>query len=309
MLHMKFEPLTFRLSAWPWGGNSYTRYYNHTQHNIKLNPVLEYLEQELSKTPMVKVRKTTFTLVNVHSAFTDIGYGRNSPPPEQVVRGPVTFTFAFTRRDDTTLVSNHKIWTSGMSCVWGPNLQYSHDYLTISLPISLCSRCRLNNTLLPQMELLYKLVGGWSKSIALNKRPYVKRTRDISKIRGEFYHRTIPRTMWYYPWHEWKYCREFWEQGQDMLDLRSIDLTFVSYFLKNLTYFYGRSTEPNVIFAFDAIKSVVHEAVLDMAQNQTTEVTEAVEPYIPVSLASSLRAGEESMLEKITNDICRGVYG
>lgn len=306
MLHVKYDPLMFRLSAWPWGGNSYVRYFNHTQHNILINPILEYLEQELNKTPIVKVRKTTFTLVNVHSAFTDISYGRNGPPPDSVARGPVTFTFAFTRRDDTPAIANHKIWTTGMSCIWGPNLQYSHDYLTISLPISLSAQCRLNNTLMPQMEILYKLIGGWSKSIALNKAPLTGRTTALDKLRGEFYHRTIPRTMWYYPWREWKYCREFWDQGQDMLDLREVDLTFLSYYLTNLTQFHGKSTELNVKACFKRIEELVHEGVLDLAQNQITDTSQALEGVLPALIVSQLKSGDATNFEALVSDICRG---
>lgn len=306
MLHMKFEPLTFRLSAWPWGGNSYVRYYNHLTHNIFINPILEYLEQELRNVPIVKVRKTTFTLVNVHSKFTDIAYGRNPPPPEGVVRGPVSFTFAFTRRDTTPMVANHKIWTSGMSCIWGPNLQYSHDYLTISLPISLSAQCRLNNTLMPQMELLYKLIGGWSKSIALNKRAYTDRTTDLAKIRGEFYHRSIPRTMWYYPWKEWKFCREFWDQGQDMLDLRAPDNVFVAYYIKNLTQFHRKSVEPNVVPVFDVLEQTVRSVLLDLAQNQTTDLTLVIEPVLPSDLVAKLRSGESMQIDQLATEICRG---
>lgn len=304
MIHVKLEPLTFRLSTWPWGG-SYSRYFNHNSHNIHISPILDYLAEQLDSIPQSKVRKTTFTLVNVFSKFTRMSYGRTLPPPDNVLRGPVSFTFALTRRDDTPMIANHIIWGTGMSALWGSNLQYSNDYLTISLPISLCARTRLNNTLLFQMETLYRLVGGWSKSQVMGRRSFTQRTTIQNQLRNEFYHRSIPRTMWMYPWSDWKYCREFWADAQDMLKV-DVDDTFFEYYLRNLTQFHDKTNLPHIIEASRQLEEKAKAGIMAIEQQRLTPEAEVLEHVLPTELIADLQAGKPYILEGLARAVCRG---
>lgn len=306
MLHVRYEPLTFRLSAWPWGG-SYKRFYDHNRHNIFIYPILEYLNQEFQKVPQSYVRSTTFTLVNVYSKFTGISFGRTVQPPDNVIRGPVTFTFAITRRDDTPMIANHIQWNTGMSTIWGPNLQYSGDYLTISLPISLCVHSRLSNTLMFQMETLYRLIGGWSKSHVLRRRSIATRTSDIRLIRNEFYHRSIPRTIWMYPWGDWKYAREMWDNGQDVMNVSDIDIIFLDYYLTNLRSFHDKSKFDHIRQAYAKLEDMVRDGILDIAQQTPSVYAIVVERFLPQQIVEDLRKGGSTfIIEQLAKDVCRG---
>jgi len=299
------DPLSFRLSAWPWGGSSYIGTFNYRAHNILFKPILDYLKQELENSPTVKVRDTTFTLVNVFSGFTDMSYGPMLKPHARVRRGPVSFTFAMTRRQREFALPRQIIWNTGMTALWGPNLQEGHDYLTINLPIDLCVQCRLNNTLRRQLEWLYKICGGFTKAIALDRNSFSLRSDDVKLIHDNLYFKTIPQMMWRYPWEDWKYAREFWDRAPDVLELDTSD-EFVRYFLTYQTKFFKKIDDPNVKPFFEEVQHIVRSGVLDMVQKQPTSVSSLVAPFVSSMDRHDIDAGVAVNVERIVLDICTG---
>lgn len=303
------DPLSFRLSAWPWGGSSYITTYNYRTHNILFRPLLDYLAQELDKSPTVKVRKTTMTLVNVYSGFTDLAYGSGGTPHKAIRRGPLVFTFAMTRRDDFAgSLPRHVIWNTGMTCLWGPKLQYSHDYLTISVPIDICVQCRFPNTLRRQMEWLYKIVGGWSKSYARNQLTESQEHYPVKSIHDKIYYRTIPQAMWNYQWRDWKYVREFWDRAPDILNLDELSDTFFAYFLQYLTRYYKKVDDPVTNPAFRKIEQWTRSAVLDLVQHNDTPATRVLIDLIPTSVQVSISENQPTDVESIVQTLCNGGY-
>jgi hypothetical protein len=303
------DPLSFRLNTWPWGGSSYLRVFNWRSHNVIFKPVLDYLKQELDKSPTLKVRYTTFTLVNVYSGFTDLSYGPLEAPHPKVRRGPLTFTFAMSRREINGALPRHIIWNTGHTALWGPSLQYGHDYLTISVPIDICSRCRMNNTLRPQMEWLYKIVGGWSKSIAIDRDSLTKRTTNVKLVRDQVYYKTIPAMMWRYPWNDWVYAREFWDRAPDILNVEVTDF-FAEYFLTYLTRYYRKIGNQNinqsVIKAFDDIEAYVRRGVIGFVQGMVIAESTTLLSVISEDLVKQLGSGESLDIEAIVQSICKG---
>lgn len=299
------DPLSFRLSTWPWGGASYISTFNYRVHNVLFKPILDYLAEELEKSPTLKVRYTTFTLVNVYSGFTDMSYGSGVSPHRYIRRGPLVFTFAMTRRDRTAFMPRHVIWNTGHTCLWGPTLQHGHDYLTISVPINIAMQCRMNNTLRRQLEWLYKIVGGWSKSFAMRRDSVQPRTDDPRLIHDQMYFRTIPKAMWMYPWQDWKFVREFWQRAPNILKV-DVDQLFVSYFLQYLTRFYRKVDDPNVLPVFDQIEQWVRSGVLDLVQRTSTDQSRSIQQYVPVRVTEAINAGLPVDVESVVKSICNG---
>lgn len=298
------DPLSFRLSTWPWGGASYITTFNYRAHNILFKPLLDYLAQELEKSPTLKVRYTTFTLVSVYSAFTDICYGSGAPPHPSIRRGPLTFTFAMTRRDSTFFLPRHVIWNTGHTALWGPTLQYGHDYLTISVPINICMQCRLNNTLRRQMEWLYKIIGGWSKSKAMRRKSISD--LDTKMVRDKIYYKTIPKAMWNYPWEDWKYVREFWDRAPNLLDI-DVDEHFTEYFLDYLTRYFKRVDDPEAKSAFKQIEDHVRSAVLDFVRDPIGG-SNSMTKRIPQNVIDNITSGSPTDVEAIVKALCNGDY-
>lgn len=303
------DPLSFRLNTWPWGGSSYMKTFNWRAHNIILKPILDYLEEELANSPTLKVRYTTFTLVNVYSAFTDMSYGPLNAPHPRVRRGPVVFTFAMTRRQTDGYLPRHIIWNTGHTALWGPTLQYGHDYLTISLPINIAAQSRLNNTLRIQMEQLYKIVGGWSKSMAMRRDSITLRTDSTKLIHDQVYYKTIPSMMWRYPWTDWVYAREFWDRAPDILKVE-ITPMFMRYFLTYLTRYFrnigNQNINQSVIEAFDQIFAYVHRGVLDIVQHTDSEEANVLRDVIDPVLFAHLNEDPSIDIERAVLSICKG---
>lgn len=300
------EPLSFRLSAWPWGGSSYITTYDHDIHNIKFRPLLDFIRSELERSPTVKVRKTTFTLVNVYSKFTDISYGSLPSPPKRLYngRGAVVFTFAMMRREPAydRLNAPHVIWNTGNTCLWGPNLQYGHDYLTVIVPLDLCMQCGLNVTLRRQMEWLYRIVGGFSKAYAIKRRPL--ELAENARYRDRVYFRTIPNLLWYYNEEDWKYAREFWDRAPHLLDLSEVTDSFTEYFLTYLRRYLNMRFDGSEAF-FKQLEENVRSMVLDGVQKGSFDDS-PIQKFIPSSLLDQLSDGGFVDVESVVKSICSG---
>lgn len=299
------DPLSFRLSAWPYGGSSYSRVYNYRKQNTLWRPLLDYLEEELLASPTLRVRRNTFTLVSVYSKFTNMSYGLTGSGIHPVnnlsklARGPIVFTFAMTTKDTTFLTPEKIIWNTGMTALWGPNLQYSRDFLTISVPLNIAMRCRLNNTLLPQMEQLYKIVGGWSKAIAMHKESAY--SLDPKLTHDKIYFRNIPQAMWQYPWDDWKYVRDFWDRMPNLLRL-NLDSTFATYFLRYLTRYFRRSYRTAELTQFfNDLERYVRSGVLDAISQTTSSQADVVKEFFVVPDRQ-----ESYDVERIVRQICTG---
>ena len=303
------DPLTFRLSTWPWGGASYMKTFNWRAHNVIFKPVLDYLFQELEKSPTLKVRYTTFTLVNVYSAFTQLSYGPSGAPHPRIMRGPLTFTFALRNVNSAEFLPKHVIWNTGHTALWGPDLQHGHDYLTISVPIDICARCRMNNTLRTQMEWLYKIIGGWSKSYVMHRDSITLRTDDPKLIHDQIYYKTIPAMMWRYPWNDWVYAREFWDRAPDILNVE-VNSMFVRYFLQYLTRYYrnigNQNINQSVVQAFDDITEYVRHGVLDIIQGMATDEAQALLAVLSADTIKLLSEGNALDVEGLVISICKG---
>lgn len=261
-----FEQLTFRLSCWPWGGRSYRKFY-HNRRNIGLKSLADFLAKELDVNHF-RVFRTTFTLVSVYSKFTDRSYGHMTAPHPSVTNGHVTFTFKM-RNNYCPYVSNKRAWISKHTCMWGNS--GTSDYVTVSIPLNLCMRARLNNTLRLQMEMMYKVLGGITKNVVQNHRSILfNKGKEI--IRADLLDALLVRVMQHHPIEDWIYCREFWSMCPDLLTVEKGDARFAEYYL---TYLAGTSLRYQPEFKKYLAKRV-KSGILALLQHEVTDDSELV---------------------------------
>lgn len=248
------QALTFRLSANPKGGLAYVNAYK-LLNKIDLRPLFKYIRSEFEDSPTIKVRRTTFSLVNITSDFVNMSIGTEDTPKDpMVLRSPFTMTFAMRRRDSIDGIARHVIWNTGYTCVWGTNLQRSHDFLTVSVPLNIIQLCGLNRMMRPNLERLYQALGGFTKSLALNKKS-VRNLDDVYKIRSAVYYKNMPVVMWYYDYDDLFFCRDTWDINPNIINTEITDL-HLEYFVRFLSR-YGNviststSSSNNILMVID----------------------------------------------------------
>lgn len=240
------QALTFRLSTNPKGGLAYVNAYRFL-NKIDLRPLFDYIRKEFEDSPTIKVRRTTFTLVNITSEFVGMSIGTEDTPQDtMILRSPLTMTFAMRRRDSIGGKARHVIWNTGHTCVWGTNLQRSHDFLTVSIPLNIIQMCGLNRMLRPNLERLYQVIGGFTKSLALGKKS-VRNFDDVYKIRNAVFYKNMPVVMWYYDYDDLFFCRDTWDINPNIISTDINDL-HLEYFVRFLTRYgnaISNSTSPS----------------------------------------------------------------
>lgn len=111
-----------------------------------------------------------------------------------------------------------------------------------------------------------------------------------------------------YPWADWKYAREMWDNGQDVMNVSDIDLTFLDYYLTNLRSFHDKSKFDHVRQAYAKLENMVRDGILDIAQQTPSAYAEVVERYLPQKLIDDLHKGGgfTFVVEQMAKDVCRG---
>lgn len=218
-------PLDFRLSAWPYGGNQYVKTYTSARF-ANIAPLLEFLQDQLDRTPQAKVFKTTFSLVNVFSTYFNISIGLTTEPGVNLQRGPVVFTFA--RTHDTNVGRPETVlWTTSKTALWG-KVTTKPDFISISVPINVCVRAGLIGMMTYALQGVYDIVGGFTKNLVMGRKPLAL---ENSMMRDKVFGYTIPKAMWQLHRDDWKYCNDFWQRMPEMLNLQW-NAEFVSYYCR-----------------------------------------------------------------------------
>lgn len=293
MFRHDFEPLTFRLSCWPWGGVSYRKYFRSSSYNIHMPELIDHIELQLSK-PQFFQQRAVFSLVNVYSSFTNRSYGIVAPP-KHLTAGPVSFTFARRNRLSPMIPKlSHRL--NMYTAMWGYTPADHNDYVTVTIPLNMAMRSRLNNTLRPQMEMMFKVIGAISKNV-VSKHKVLTGSNDMKHTK--LMYRRIPQTLQRYARADWCYSKEFWELCPNYLKPHQT-LDYLEYFHLYLSEYYregGKVLKP----FFDYMYATYRKGIMDLAQDRDTPESELVYKLRPDDYKQALN------IEKITDDLCRGI--
>ena len=295
MYRHDFEPLTFRLSPWPWGGVAYRKFFRSESYNIIMPELVDHLEEQLSKTQFT-IHKATFSLVNVYSRFTHRGYGIVvSPQSHLLPPGPVTFTFSNRRRLSPVVPQlTHKL--NHYTTMWGYSIRDQNDYVTVSIPLNMAMRARMNNTLFLQMEMLYKVMGGLTKNFVNAHRHFQSSTQ---MMQTRLLYKTIPQVLHRYPRSNWHYAEEFWQLCPDLL-VPEHTKEYLEYFFMYLGEYY-RVGGKRLLPFFDYMYDTYHKGIRDLMLERNTEEARLVSRLRPRSLPDTVN------IEKLAEDLCRGI--
>lgn len=257
----KREQITFRLGPWPWGGQSYNAAMRRLPY--RMEELLDFLEEQLSNNH-VYIRGAEFSLVNVSSNFSKQSYGHEPEVPNLKAFGPVTFTFSLRRNTKAYHVrTSHKL--SQYTTVWGSEGPW--DFITITVPLSMAVRVKLNNSLMLHLENLYKVVGAFTKSVALN----LKRSLD-NTVAETLTYRNIPAVMRRFPRHFWPYSIDMWKYPYLMKIPHDED--FVLYYVKNLA---GKVRMEGVKEFKAYADNVLNQAIVSEMQRQSQRFENSAE--------------------------------
>lgn len=219
-------PFDFRLLAWPYSSGRYVTTYNTDKYLIDIRPILDYLDAALRKINVAFVLKTAFTLINVHNGMTKYSMGLTPEPDESVRRTNLSFTFARTHRDDFGK-PKFRFWQNMYTCIWGDSDTSINDFYTISIPLSVIVQCRVPLMMRPEMNRLYDVTGGYTRSIIRSIKPF---TGGVETHR-KFLYFTIPRAMQHVAMQDWCYVIDFWRRMPDLLTV-DWNPTFLEYYCR-----------------------------------------------------------------------------
>lgn len=219
-------PFDFRLSAWPYGGDRYVTTYNTDRYQIDIRMICDYVEEQLRKSPLAFVLKTTFTLVNLYSGFTDTSVGLVMEPAKKVRRDQIVFTFTRTTIDESgDPMFMH--WLNNYTIQWGTSTTRSSGYITIAIPINIATRARLQQMTDREQKAMYDIVGGYTKAVIRSIHEYdgsVLSTRNFLRY-------TIPRAMFYMAISDWQYVLDFWKRMPDLIHVNWTP-KFIEYYVR-----------------------------------------------------------------------------
>lgn len=288
MYRHRQERLTFRLGVWPWGGQSYRQAMREIR--FPMTEILDFLYRQLSNNH-VYIRGAEFTLVNVSSKFTRMSYGSEPQPPTKFQDGPVTFTFSL-RRNTMGYRERTSHRMTGATTIWGSHTP--NDYITVTIPLNMAMRANMHNTLMLHLERLYKVVGMFTKSVALN----LRRSND-NTVHEALLYRDIPRLLRRYPRHLWPYCLEAWSYPEMLNERHMMTPEFVAYYCTKLAgrvdseskkafHRYAVKTLSTAIVKLRAgtIDKIFHSMNVDLARIVTDS------DLLPVTLAKQLMEGD-----------------
>jgi hypothetical protein len=223
------KPLDFRLSAWPRGGDNYITTYNTDRYLIDIKMVLDYVEESLKKTPMAFIFKTSFTLVNIWSMYNNMSVGLVDYPPQEVRRTGLVFTFARTLRNNADVKTvKHSTWMRGYTAIWGTADNQSADFISISIPLHILTRARMQQMMERDQRFLYDIAGGYTKAIIRQMNGY---TGGVESTAGKLLYQNIPRAMFYTAMEDWKYVLDFWKRMPDLLHVEWTP-KFIEYYVR-----------------------------------------------------------------------------
>lgn len=219
-------PLDFRLSAWPYGGDRYVTTYNTDRYLIDIRAVLDYVELQLRKTPLVFIFKTSFTLVNVYSEYTNTSVGLVEVPEPKVRRTGLVFTFTRTM-DNGPRKANHIAWLRGYTALWGNTPTTASDFISISIPLNILTAARMQQMMDRDHRYLFDIAGGYTKAVIRSLKEF---TGGVETTR-KYLDYTIPKAMFYMAMEDWKYVQDFWNR---MPDLLRVEWTpkFIEYYVR-----------------------------------------------------------------------------
>ena len=266
--------LSFRLTAWPYGGDHYIKTYRSGNFRFDIKAVLDYLESELNKVPLAFVFKTTFSITNLYSVYHQISIGLSVEPAKPVMRGPVVFTFARTRQNMAHEVA-HSFWATGKTALWGSNPNRPNDFISISIPLERSSEWRLPGVLERDLSYLYDIAGGFTKSVIRKVKPLG--LANVEMIKSKYFRWNIPKAMWYLARKDWSYCLDFWRRMPELLNVE-----WTPAYLE----YYCRFIAPNLP---ELQESPLYDQYFEEAKEQITH-------FILRWLQNSVKPEEENLL-------------
>ena len=258
-------PLDFRLSAWPYGGDRYITTYNSDRYLIDIRMVLDYVEEQLRKTPLAFLTKTTFTLVNVWSQYTNTSVGLVDFPPANVRRTGLVFTFARTQRNGDNAKAQHVAWLRGYTAIWGPTPVQSDEFISISIPLNILTRARMQQMMERDQRYLFDIAGGYTKAVIRQMKEF---SGGVELTASKLLYQNIPRAMFYTAISDWKYVQDFWNRMPDLLHVEWTP-KFIEYYVRFIAPGLPMRRRSKYYALYEEqVKDQLREFILRYVQNQ-----------------------------------------
>lgn len=247
---------TFRVTPWPTSGAGHFRLFNTPKLKTDLSVIVEYLAEALFNTNRAFVRHSTFSLVNVTSPIANLSFGYNAEPFEAIRRfHPLSFTFAFTRRDryHARFRPRFMMRPYPQTTFWGYTLLGNSDFLTINIPKRVMREANLLIPNMREMEWLYMAIGAFSKGFARQfdfytlKGMYRQKPLSLEIAYSRFYHARFQAMLKRVPYNRWGYNRDMWLLAPNFISPRSANDDFLDFYCRFLSEeFYQKYPSANV---------------------------------------------------------------
>jgi len=265
----------FRVTPWPTSGAGHFRLFNKPKLSTDLSVIAEYIAEALFNTNRAFVRHSTFTLVNVVSPIANLSYGYNKEPYESIRRfHPLSFTFAFTRRDTYNGVYRPRFMLRPypQTTFWGFTLLGNSDFLTVNIPKRVMREAGLLIPNMREMEWLYMAIGAFSKGFArqfdfyTTKGMFRQKPISVEVAKSRFYHARFQAMLKRVPYNYWGYNRDMWQLAPNFISPRAANEDFLDFYCRYLSEeFYEQYKTNNVKrierAARDYLKPGVQQAI------------------------------------------------
>jgi len=290
---------TFRVTEWPSSQASHYRLFNTPKLRYDLSVLVDFLARAIFDTNKAFVRYSTFSLVNAVSPLANLSFGYAPPPSDKLKRfHPLTFTFAFTMRDQYPIEINpmFSMRPQKHAHIWGNSLLGNSDYLTINVPKRIMQEVGLNVPNLREMEWLYMAIGAWSKGFARRNKFYTHKDLFLASpldpvtAYSILYHAKLQKLFKRTNYNEWGYSKDMWQLAPNFLSPRAANDDFLDYYCRYLAHdFYGKYRTNNIEEIERLAEEYLKPGVLDIISQLSTEDTIAVEPQFEQANSRSFR--------------------
>tara|TARA_B100000700_G_scaffold88627_1_gene99979 strand:- start:98037 stop:99032 length:996 start_codon:yes stop_codon:yes gene_type:complete len=272
MIHQR-SASTFRVVEWPTSQASHFRIFNTPKLRYDLSVLVDFLAQALYETNKAFVRYSTFSLVNVVSPIAGLSFGYDKPPYEDIRHfHPLSFTFAFTRRDEYNgeIRPRFQMRPAQYVTFWGHTQIGNADFVTINVPKRVMRDVRLLTPNMREMEWLYMAIGAWSKNFAQRFDFYTRKgwynsdPISVETARAKFYYQKMQHLFKHVPYDQWGYAKDMWELAPNFLNPKAANTDFIDYYCRYLAHdYYRKYSVPNVQKIEKLAEKYVASGVLD----------------------------------------------
>ena len=248
MIFHRNQTVNFRTNAFPLSGASVPFLLKNRYLSLNVGELFEYVADLLWELTAVRTSSSNFTLVNVTSPFSKYSHGSSHPPPFITRPGgnALILTFATTMRQDYDQdqelsrqdVRHHSIH----STQWGQNMKL--EFVSISLSLTQAHSMGLINLQSNQLQYIYNLIGGMTKSLVRHQSYYLVGTDTYEEAHAQLNlvathskisRMPLPQLFQTIPYPLWVFSEVLWGYAPNVLSQRIITSQAALYYFMYLT--------------------------------------------------------------------------